>query len=135
MAVFCNDPRYQDLPGYALYLKTMPAIGFGQYAIARKTMQLADTKTVMPAPFGAVLWAKVSDALHQKFLTATQMPVLAMPDWDSGDHFWIIDSPGDQRVVGGLLDALYRQQFGEQPFHAFMIKKDGSLSTRQFGAN
>lgn len=19
---FCNDPRYQDLPGYALYLKT-----------------------------------------------------------------------------------------------------------------
>lgn len=30
--------------------------------------------------------------------------------------------------------ALYRQQIGEQPFHALMIEKDGSLSTRQFGA-
>jgi len=132
MAVLCNDKRYQDLPGYALYVKTIPVIGYGQYAIARKQMQLAETNAVLPAPAAAILWARVSDDVHAKLLGATQMPTLTAGEWNSGDHFWIIDTPGDQKLMGGLLEALQRHAFAGQSFHAFMIKPDGALSIREF---
>lgn len=133
MAVFATDPRYKDMTGAELWFKIMPALSAGQYAIARANRKLADNETELPAPVAAILWARVDDATHRSFLSATTAPRLNLWEWSSGENFWIMDSPGDPRVAGKLLDQLHRDRFRGRPFAAFMNKGDGTITPRQFG--
>ncbi|MDJ0630061.1 MAG: toxin-activating lysine-acyltransferase [Rhodobacter sp.] len=134
MSVFCSDPRYRELPGHVLYVKLMPALALGQYAILRKPMTIHGTEEVLPGPVGAILWARVNDELHQRFQNASELPRLDMSQWQSGDHFWIIDAPGDPKLVGQALERLHRERFGGNPFNAFIYKGAKGLTVRTLGA-
>ena len=133
MSVFCADKRYKDMSGEALYLKIMPALSLGQYVILRKPRKLFGVDETLPSPIAAILWAKVSDRIHEMFLAATTPVSLAVGDWDSGDNYWIIDAPGDQKAVGDALEALQQERFGEQPFTVFINPGDGRIRAKTFG--
>lgn len=133
MSVFCADPRYRDLTGQSLFIKIMPALSAGQYAIVRRPMTLEGSDQTLPGPVAAVLWARVSDDIHAGFLAATEIPRVSLGDWNSGDHFWIIDAPGDPRIAGKAVEALQRSQFGRNVVNVFVFEGPGKLTIRQLG--
>ena len=131
MAAFCADPRYKTLTGAALWFKIMPALALGQYAIARRNKPLLDGRT-LPAPVGAVLYARVDNKTHKDLLGATKAPLLALDGWNSGENIWIIDTPGEPEAVGKLLNQLYDERFDRRPFNALVNQGGEAVKAHVF---
>lgn len=132
-AVFACDSRYakQSLPD--LWLRILPALSTGQYAIARRPAEVKGTDKMLAAPNAAVLYARVSAETDARLREARALPRLAFAEWMSGPHIWIIEAPGDQPTVGKLLDRLSRETFGTSGFSAVMLGKNGKYRVRDFG--
>lgn len=133
MAVFCIDERYGKMHAKDLYARLLPAISSGQYAIGHKLIDAEIAGGQINAPVASVLWARVSDKLHSRLKAMKEIPYLTPVEWDSGPNHWIIDAAGEIDACGKLIDRLHREQFGKQPFHAFMNLGDGKVQVRGFG--
>lgn len=133
MSVFCSDTRYGRMQGIELYKRLLPPLSSGQYAIAHKKIDSEILGNNLDAPVAAVLWARVSDKVHETLMSKQDIPFLLVNEWDSGANHWIIDTAGDIKTCGQLIDKLHREQFGNRPFHAFMNFGEGKVNVRSFG--
>jgi cytolysin-activating lysine-acyltransferase len=89
----------------------MPAVGYGQFALAEA--QSKETGAVVPV--GAILWALVSPEIDQRFTSQEQGPIrLAPAEWRSGDIPWIIHTVGEPKILGGLMEQLTKTVFKER---------------------
>lgn len=60
-------------------------------------------------PWGYVSWAKVSEAVHQRL--AVGVARLAPPEWNSGNHPWIVDVVAPFGGASELIDEIRRTVF------------------------
>lgn len=88
-----------------------PAVITGQFSLAE-----AQSKTNgMVAPVAVVMWATVNDELDQRLMAGLDHPVrLAMQDWRSGPHLWVMDAVGDPRVIGSMFERLVQNEWKGQ---------------------
>lgn len=104
-----------------------PAIIHGQFAIAEA--QSKDTGVVTPV--GAVLWAFVSPDVDARLSDVSNPMRLKPNEWRSGNIPWIAFIIGDNRVLGGLLEQLYKNIFTAQRPKMRVRGADGKFAVGQ----
>ena len=132
-SLFCSDPRYGTRPGAELLGMILPALTLGQFAIARRPVQVGAAGPSLQMPRAGILWASVTDPVHERLRTATRAPLLRADEWAGGAHHWIVHAPGDQTAVGPLIDALRRDRLGNAPLNALMVGPKGRVKVRVLG--
>ena len=96
-------PAYREHKLSDLNWLVFPAVANGQFSIVDGQSK----ETGMTAPLGAVLWAWVSEAVDARLATTAEPSQrLAPAEWRSGDILWIIETFGDPRLIGGLVERL-----------------------------
>lgn len=89
----------------------MPAVGYGQFALAEA--QSKENGAVLPV--GAILWALVSPDVDARLSAQDTGPIRLSPaEWRSGDIAWIIHTVGDPKILSGLMEQLTKTAFKDR---------------------
>ena len=103
IGLMARSPRHRDYKLADVRWLVVPAVRTGQYSLAT-----AQSKSQgYTAPVAAVLWASVSAEVDKRIANDLSVPIrLAPREWNSGDILWIIDTVGDNRMVGEVVRRL-----------------------------
>jgi hemolysin-activating ACP:hemolysin acyltransferase len=106
-----------------------PAIRSGQFLMAGKRVRSRG----MVLPVSALLWARVSDDVDKE-LTETAKPVrLAPKAWTSGDHIWLVEAVGEQKVVPQMIAQLGQTVWKGKTVKVRSRDADGTIVVRTIG--
>lgn len=108
VTVLMQSEPYKDLKLSDLSHRIVPPLTSNQYRLGEARPK-GSGHTI---PVGLILWARVSDAVHERMLQALDAPFeLAPEEWTSGDNYWIVDAIGQQRFLAPLLTDLRKTDF------------------------
>jgi hemolysin-activating ACP:hemolysin acyltransferase len=132
LSLFLSDQRYAARPGFELMGMIIPALGLGQYAMARVPDEIPGLEIRIPAPKAALLWASVTAEVDQRLRTAVTIPILKPHEWTGGPHHWLIHTPGDMKLHGDLIYRLRTERLAGQRLSALLIGPDGGVKIHDF---
>jgi len=108
VSLLMNSSAHSHLRVSDLKWLVLPPLLADQFAI----MEAVREGTVLPSPFAAAFWAKLSPAVDRRLSADKDMSGRLSPDeWQSGDSLWIIDVVGDSRILPAFLEELAATQF------------------------
>jgi hemolysin-activating ACP:hemolysin acyltransferase len=85
---------------------------------------------VLPSPYAAALWARVSPEVDSRLSEDKDGSVrLAADEWQSGDILWIIDAIGYPEIVQAFLEEFVATHFPGQHPKMREIGKQGLAKT------
>jgi hemolysin-activating ACP:hemolysin acyltransferase len=114
LAVFARSPEYAELPIRDFESIVRPAVLRGQFFIAYPTYAGDDAM----APIGAATWAFVSDEIDARIRAEPESRLtLAEPEWNSGDHAWLIHLVDPELNARLILKRLAEGAFKSRPLH------------------
>jgi len=80
------------------------------------------------APIAYVSWARLSDAVAQRYLAPPHHLMAA--DWQSGDQIWLVDLCAPFGSAQAVLDDLRSTVFAGQKVHQLDMDVDGRIKAR-----
>jgi hemolysin-activating ACP:hemolysin acyltransferase len=126
VSLMMRSPAHNHLHISDLMWLGVPPLLVEQFAITEAGQQGA----VLPSPFAAALWARVSPKVDRRLSEDKDRFVrLAAEEWQSGDIFWIIDAVGHPDIVPAFLEELVATHFAGQHPKMRVIGKQGVART------
>ncbi len=131
VTVMMQSPHHQRVPLSELHSRLVPALAANQFRIA----EVAKEGSGVTIPVGLIIWACVSNELHEKMKQQLDRPIMLKGDeWTSGDNLWIIDVVGAERFLAPLLTRLRKSEFKDRVAHYRTRTEDGvKIQTLQDG--
>lgn len=131
VAVYMRSKGHREMRLADIESVVGPAVTTGQFSLAEATHK----KNGLVTPVAVVLWASVSDAVDQKLAAQPAQPLrLATTDWKSGDHIWIIEAIGEQRMLGAMLKQLQDSTWKGRGVKMRAKDGEGRIAVRLLGA-
>ena len=122
VTIMMQSPHHKNIRLAELYRRLVPPLLINQFRIAEARKK--DSGATLPV--GLILWARVSDEVHQRLLAQLDKTFdLGPQDWRSGDNYWIIDAIGPDRFVAPLLSDLRERDFKGKAVHYRAKSLDG----------
>ncbi len=113
VTVLMQSPHHKNIPLSDLRDRLVPPLVKQQYRVAEA--RKGDSGEIIPV--GLILWARVSDEVHER-LKASEGPLeLRGDEWFSGEKYWIIDAIGQERFLTALLTDLRKKDFVGKSIH------------------
>lgn len=126
ISLFMRSPNHKYNTLTDLEWMVLPAVVSAQYRLAEAT----DKNSGQTLPVAAVLWASVSDELHQQFSENIQRPLRIKPnEWKSGENIWIMEMVGDIRIAKQVLVHLRDNDFQDKTANMRIRNEDGQISS------
>ena len=130
VTVLMQSPGHRDARLSDLYRTVVPPLLANQFKLAEAVQKGSGTAL----PVGVILWARVSDEMHQKLCKQPEQPIILEPkDWNGGNNYWIVDAVGPQRFVAPLLSGLRQQEFKGKTVH-YRAKSQAGAEVRTLAA-
>lgn len=130
VAVYMRSKSHREMRLADIESVVGPAVTTGQFSLAEATHK----KNGLVSPVAIVLWASVSDAINRELsANPAQPPKLAVADWKSGDHIWIIEAIGEQRMLGAMLKQLQASAWKDRSVKMRAREDDGRVAVRSLG--
>lgn len=130
VAVYMRSKSHREMRLADIESVVGPAVTTGQFSLAEATHK----KNGLVTPVAIVLWASVSDAIDRELSTNPARPLkLAVADWKSGDHVWIIEAIGEQRMLGAMLKQLQASAWKDRDVKMRAREDDGGVAVRLLG--
>ena len=127
VAILLKTPGFKQMPIGELETMVVPAIAVGQFKLAGAQSQIQG----ITSPVAVILWARVSDAVDGELAVALDQPIRLKPqDWRSGDHHWVIEAIGEQRVLATILQRLRTNELADKPVKVRVRGNDGKPEVR-----
>lgn len=127
VSVMMRAPAYRGLTLAGVEELVVPAVLTGQFFLA----EAQSKENGFTSPVGVVLWASVSPEVDARLASTPEQPFKLTPqEWKSGDHVWLIDAIGDQRVVGGMLKHLQTSVWQNRPVKLRMKNAQGAIEVK-----
>lgn len=113
VSLMMHSPAHSHLHISDLTWLLVPALLAEQIAIVEATREYA----VLPEPYAAALWARVSPEVDSRLRESKELPPrLAADEWQSGDLLWVIDAIGHPDIVPAFLEEFVATRFpGQHP--------------------
>ena len=108
VTVMMQSPHHKDVRLSELHDRLVPPLLTNQFRLAEARKKNSGTSI----PVALILWARVSDAVHQRMVAQLDSPFeLTKDEWQSGDNYWIIDAVGSERFLAPILSELRATEF------------------------
>ncbi len=131
VTVMMQSPHHQRVPLSELHSRLVPPLTANQFRVAEAVKEGSG----LTIPVGLIIWACVSDELHEKLKEQLDRPIMLNGDeWTSGDNLWIVDVVGPERFLAPLLTSLRKSDFKDRVVHYRNNTDDGvKIQTLQNG--
>ena len=122
VTIMMQSPHHKDVRLPELRRRLVPPLLTKQFRLAEARKKNSGTTI----PVGLIIWARVSDEVHDRMLKQLDRPFdLDEKEWTGGHNYWIIDVVGPDRFVAPLLSELRRSDFKEKTVHYRSRTPDG----------
>jgi hemolysin-activating ACP:hemolysin acyltransferase len=126
VSLMMHSPAHEDLRLSDLKWLLVPPLLADQFAIVEAVQEGA----VLPSPYAAALWARVSPEVDRRLSEDKDRSVrLTVDEWQSGNILWIIHAVGDPTIVPAFLEELVTMHFPGQHPKMRVIGKQGVPKT------
>ncbi len=123
VTILMQSKHHQDLRLADLRNRIVPPLLNKQYRVTEAGK--GDTGVSVPAAL--ILWARVSDSVHERLKAGINAPFdLTSDEWQSGENYWIIDIVGEQRCLAQGLTDLRKTDFKDKIIHYRVHGKEGA---------
>jgi hemolysin-activating ACP:hemolysin acyltransferase len=123
VAVLMRSPFHRSTFLPELEWLVGPGIASGQFAIAHRS----DPRNGAQTAVAVVLWALVSDLVHQRLMAASGKPKLKPEEWTSGAVPWLIEAAGEAEATRNLLKSLVAKKFADTGLNMMQLGADGKF--------
>lgn len=131
VSVALNSPQHRSMTLPELRARVVPAVHFGQYALASRR----SAKDGLVTPFAVLLWATVSDEVDRRLAEGEAGVMrLTREEWQSGPHVWLVDMFGDPAALPSLAKSLAETRWKNHSVKMFVRGTDGTSQVRQIKA-
>lgn len=123
VTLYSKDSAHKHFAFADMDWKILPPIVSGQYHI--ETADDPEYGTLRPVAL--VTWAKVSDELDERLSAQTNRQVVRLrpSDWNSGEHYWLVDVVVTSDGVIKALKLLHNNQLNETNAKLLVHEKNG----------
>lgn len=124
VALLAHSPLHKHFSLADLEWLLVPPVMHNQFALVEGRLQ-----TGQSVPLALVLWARVSQEVDARLTDKPRYPIRLHPtEWQSGDHFWIVDAVGEKAAVNQAIAKLAKAVFAGKPFKALSVSDGGILT-------
>jgi hemolysin-activating ACP:hemolysin acyltransferase len=128
VTILMQSQHYKTMQLHELKERVVPPLLANQFRVAEAGVKGSG----QTAPVALLLWARVSNEVHERLSAMLDKPLELAPDeWQSGEHYWIIDAIGDQRFLTPLLTELRKNEFKGRTVH-YRAHTNGEPELRTF---
>ena len=129
VTILMQSPAHKNVRLPDLYSLVVPPLLTNQFRLAEAVRKESGTSL----PVGLVLWARVSDDIHQRLCEQVAKPIILAPkEWNSGENYWIVDAIGPERFVAPLLSGLRQGDLKGKKVH-YRAKSSEGPEVRTMG--
>ena len=131
VTILMQSPEYFAMPLKDLKDRFVPPLQLNQYRLAEAQNQ----ETGETAPIALILWAAVSNDLHETFSKKPAYPIiLKNQEWRSGENYWIVDAVGPKKFLTPLLSAIRENELRDKNVYYRAMAENGPI-IKSFEAN
>ncbi len=129
VSVLMRSPQFRQQPISDIEALVVPAVMTGQFVVAEAQSKSQGFVT----PVAVALWASVSDEVDQRLSQDLDQPFkLAVQEWRSGPHPWIVMLAGDRRVLNPMLKQLQDTTLKGRPLKMRVQGQDGKVTVAAY---
>ena len=131
VTILMQSPEYFAMPLKDLKDRFVPPLQLNLYRLAEAQNQ----ETGETAPVALILWAAVSNDLHETLSNQPSHPIiLKNQEWRSGDNYWIVDAVGPKKFLTPLLSAIRENELSDKNVYYRAMSENGPI-IKSFDAN